>query len=68
MRNPITEILEELYPYSPNSNARKIVRNKLESFERSPSISKAQELESFGIPVDYDMVSTGEDMNLEENQ
>jgi hypothetical protein len=41
------------YPPSSQNNARQILREKMERFKKSPSESRAQELESFGITVDF---------------
>jgi hypothetical protein len=53
---------DELPPYSPYNNARAYHIRKLESFAKSPSFSKAQELEQLGYCLDFDEVSTGADL------
>ena len=63
----ISEIIREI-GYLDNPSARRLITSKLTSFEKSTSISKAQGLEDYGITVDYDMVSTGEDMDYQHNK
>lgn len=46
------EILKKFPPSSQN-NARQIIREKLAKFKKNPSEARAQELESFGITVDW---------------
>ena len=56
----VSEIMkDELPPYSPYSNERAYHLRKLESFQKKPSITKAQELENLGYTVDYDWITTG---------
>ncbi len=50
---------DELPPYSPTDNVRAYHLRKLTSFQKHPSISKAQELEDLGYTVDYDWITTG---------
>ncbi len=61
MKNPIEETLKTTAYYN-NPHARPILRKLLRNFQEKPSISKAQKLEEYGITVDYDAVSTGEDL------
>lgn len=63
----IPQIIKEM-GYLDNVSARRILTQKMISFEKSPSISKAQGLEYYGITVDYDMVSTGEDMDFKHKE
>jgi len=50
----LTEIMKaELPPYSPYNNARAYHIRKLQSFEKYPSTTKAQELEQLGYCVDW---------------
>jgi hypothetical protein len=52
MNKAINEILKR-YPGSRFGNQRTIVARKLESIDKYPSVSKAQELEEMGITVDF---------------
>ncbi len=63
----ISEIIKEI-GYLDNPSARRILTQKMTSFKKSPSISKAQGLEDYGITTDYDMVSTGEDMDYQHKE
>ena len=50
--NNMEEILKDFPPSSQN-NARSIIKEKLERFKKFPSERLAQELESYGIAVDF---------------
>lgn len=50
---------DELPPYSQFNNARAYHLRRLFSFQKRPSIMKAQELEQLGYCVDYDWITTG---------
>lgn len=57
--NPIEATIKEL-GYADNPSARRILRSKLESFQRAPNASKGQELEEYGVSVDYSSQDAGE--------
>ena len=50
---------DELPPHSQFNSARAYHLRRLFSFQKRPSIMKAQELEQLGYCVDYDWITTG---------
>lgn len=60
MNESMEEILEKYYPPSSVNNSRAIIRKKIESFNKNPSESKAQELENLGFTADFSNKDHGE--------
>ena len=58
---PINQ-LDEVYPFDQfkGTNARQIIKSKMDSFLKNPSMAKAQELEDYGITADYSDSDAGE--------
>lgn len=47
------EIALSQFPASSTNNARRIILDKIKSFQESPSDRKAKELEELGFSVDF---------------